>query len=281
MKKNILVASFLFCSILSAPSQDLFDYDHSLKYARYLFLNNDYEASILELNRCLYLNNETLNDSTIIHMLLKSYRFLKRYDEGTSFINSHFSNRKIPDMLREELHNGYILSHMVDEGLSSLNLAPFEANFTTTKYKTAYLILKNKYHEAQKELNASLPVIKKDREIKTSFQFLLIESANEKYKSPFIAASLSTIVPGLGKVYSKRSKDGLFSFLFTSTSAYQSYRAFNKNGSQSVVGWIYGALAAGLYIGNIYGSSKAAKDQNEYVNEKHHEKAIHILDLEY
>ena len=77
-------------------------------------------------------------------------------------------------------------------------------------------------------------------------------------KSPFLAGLLSTIVPGLGKVYTGHPMDGLFSLLSIGTFAYASYDGFASGGSSSFRGWFFGALASGLYLGNIYGSALSA-----------------------
>lgn len=83
-------------------------------------------------------------------------------------------------------------------------------------------------------------------------------SSDIPMKSPLLAGVLSTIVPGLGKVYTGHSTDGLLSLLSIATFAYASYDGFVTSGSSSVRGWIFGTLAGGLYLGNIYGSALSA-----------------------
>lgn len=77
-------------------------------------------------------------------------------------------------------------------------------------------------------------------------------------KSPFLAGLLSTIVPGLGKAYTGHPMDGLFSLISIGSFAYASYDGFSSGGSSSFRGWFFGALASGLYLGNIYGSALSA-----------------------
>ncbi len=87
---------------------------------------------------------------------------------------------------------------------------------------------------------------------------LIDMAGNIPMKSPLLAGVLSTIVPGLGKVYTGHSTDGLLSLLSIATFAYASYDGFVTSGSSSVRGWIFGTLAGGLYLGNIYGSALSA-----------------------
>jgi hypothetical protein len=84
-----------------------------------------------------------------------------------------------------------------------------------------------------------------------------------KLKSPFLAASMSAIVPGSGKFYTRDWKDGLIGLLTVGASAYQSVRGFQRRGVSSGYGWVFGGLATGFYFGNIYGSVQSAKRYNK------------------
>ena len=75
--------------------------------------------------------------------------------------------------------------------------------------------------------------------------------------SPFIAALLSAILPGAGRVYSGRAMDGLmgfWTFYLTGSSAYYSI----KN-DHPMAGPIFSATAVYVYLGEIYGAWRSAK----------------------
>lgn len=84
------------------------------------------------------------------------------------------------------------------------------------------------------------------------------ESSAIPQKSPFLAGLLSGIIPGLGKVYTGHTVDGVLSFLTIAGFGYAAYDGFATDGSSSVRGWVFGSLASGLYLGNIYGSALSA-----------------------
>ena len=44
---------------------------------------------------------------------------------------------------------------------------------------------------------------------------------------------------------------------------WQAYRRFDKEGADTFWGWIHGGFALGFYTGNLYGSHKAARRQNQ------------------
>ena len=81
-----------------------------------------------------------------------------------------------------------------------------------------------------------------------------IENINDE-KSPVVAGILS-IVPGLGRIYSKKYIDGLFGFLLTSI-AYQTAIKSIKN--NSILAPFFISAAVVLHGGEIYGSYRSAK----------------------
>ena len=83
-----------------------------------------------------------------------------------------------------------------------------------------------------------------------------------KMKSPLLAGIFSSIIPGSGKVYAGRWKDGLISFLMTSSAAIIAIRGINKD-KTTFYPWAMGSLAMVYYSGNIYGSAQAAKKINK------------------
>jgi hypothetical protein len=87
------------------------------------------------------------------------------------------------------------------------------------------------------------------------------------HKSPLLAAALSVVVPGLGRVYIGRWQDGLVSFLLVGLSAALSAQGFYEEGSHSVRGWIVGSAGALLYVGNVYGSAVGAVVQRRDAEE--------------
>lgn len=113
-----------------------------------------------------------------------------------------------------------------------------------------------------------------------NYEGLISLIQNRSYKSPVKAALLSGIVPGLGRVYANDIKDAVISFIFVASTAYQSYRRFQKNGISSVGGWIYGGFAAGFYVSNIYGSYVSAKNYNKRINAALHEKSLYYINAD-
>lgn len=92
------------------------------------------------------------------------------------------------------------------------------------------------------------------RALRADLQAWSANSAQLPTPSPLLAAALSTAVPGLGRVYLGRWQEGLTSFLLVGAPAWFAYGGFERDGVESVRGWLLATTTAVFYLGNIYGS---------------------------
>jgi len=75
-------------------------------------------------------------------------------------------------------------------------------------------------------------------------------------KSPILAAGLSMLIPGLGRVYSGRIGDGLIGFTFAGLAINKAIKSHENN---SLFAPLYIGIAIPLYGGEIYGAYRSAK----------------------
>lgn len=96
-------------------------------------------------------------------------------------------------------------------------------------------------------------------------QPLLIDS-----KNPILAASLSTMIPGTGQLYSRAYGSAALALVVNSLFGWATYEFFNKN--------LYGAGGASAavfsitYVGNIINATKTAQQINESEHREPEEK---------
>lgn len=98
-------------------------------------------------------------------------------------------------------------------------------------------------------------------EMKVKFSELLLATQQPPAKSPLKAALLSAIVPGLGKIYTGKTGDGITAFLTTGLMAFlavDNYR--HGHDFRCAVFSVSGVL---FYAGAIYGSAASAQIENE------------------
>lgn len=82
-------------------------------------------------------------------------------------------------------------------------------------------------------------------------------SGGQTDKSPLLAAALSAIIPGSGRIYAGRFWDGIFGFIMVSIPAASAYRMRDDSGSFGFM--MYASAAAVFYGGEIYGALRTAK----------------------
>ena len=166
----------------------------------------DYNRSITYFNRVIRDFNLSLLKDQSIYQIAKCYFLQKNYQKSISFSKSNL------DKIESGTQKLY-LSHLV--GLSYLYQKQWQqAHQYLTSPENQGDILSQKLIEfSQKGLNL-------------------------KKKNGFIAGMLSAIIPGAGKLYAKRTMDGLVSFITVGLTAWQAYDGFREKGVESVKGLI-------------------------------------------
>ena len=232
---------------------DLYNLENSRKFANHLLKKQEYKMAALEYERLVFLDP---GNDTFHYQLIKVYRLTGDYQKGIRHFNSLYPKSE-------------------------------KASLKFSREYVKLLLLTNHYSELKAflDVNNSMP---KDKEDRAALGLLLLQKewraavdfkdsialqdpvllafvdrgSNLKRKSPALAAGLSTIIPGLGKVYCKNWKDGLISLVFVGANAFSAYRGFSQNGVSSVYGWVFTGIGTAFYAGNIYGSYKSAKRYN-------------------
>ena len=86
------------------------------------------------------------------------------------------------------------------------------------------------------------------------FDKIFAERYLEKHKSPWLAAGLSAVVPGLGKIYVGRKDEGIAALMTVGVLAGFTAEAWIKKGPTDWRTIVFGTLGSLFYIGSIYGS---------------------------
>jgi tetratricopeptide (TPR) repeat protein len=247
----------IFNSILSVNAQDLFNLQNSRKFAYYLYLSGDFDLAIKEYERVIFFDSTDFESKL---NLVKSYRhngdYQKAIMRNRQFFNSY---EDITYGFSNEYCKSLILNNSLDETRKFLS---WNSNITEED-KIFFLVttelFDENYDKAREIINMNQNQVNPYID---NYSRLLNNEMYFKYKSPALSVGLSSIIPGSGKIYSGAWKDGLVSLFFVATSAFQSYRGFEKKGIESAYGWVFGGLAAGFYVGNLFGSGKAAHKYN-------------------
>lgn len=251
---KVLLSKFYFliplCLVVSSQAQSdtTLNEKNTLLFARYLSSNQIYHLAAQEYERLIFINP---NVKQYHKELFSSYRLSNNYAPIMQRTNSEFL--KIPE-IRLEYSLGAIASDKLDFAEDLISDTDFfkDKNLENTANDIKDCISLLKYRRVI-DAKSQNPIV---NNLSVMFQ-------NVSLKSPALAGTYSALVPGLGRIYSKDYTNGLLSFVFVASTAWQAYRRFKQNGISSFSGWIYAGFSTGFYLGNIYGSIKSAKKYNQ------------------
>ncbi len=255
----LVYIGLLSIGVIPLFSQNIYDLENSKKYADYLMLSKQYKLAAEEYERLVFLDHDNHEFKV---KLLQAYRNSGNLGLAINRIYS-LSGKDIFNLPRG-LSVEYLSSLVFADSLSKINLFLDKNNNLTERdkaiFKCSSLLLSRQYRRSDEFCKSN---VKQNESIPLKLKTITRDALSSKFKRPLLASSLSTIVPGLGKVYTKNYIDGLMSFIFVAGSAWQSYKGFKNKGTKSVSGWLFGGISLGFYIGNIYGAAKAAKRYNK------------------
>ena len=246
LTKSSIFAQFENNELLSINNRKIFG-DH-------LFCENDYLRAIDEYNIVL---KHSWND-ILQYKIGLSYFYMGRYFTAENNFMKLFQSNILSDEAKLEYYRA--IFYLGDYPVFRQRLDIEE--YFPTRYSIGLNRLKAySYLMDDSELPAELKFLSKfDDTDKKSIIELYSWKKDPPYKSPTKAAIMSAIIPGLGKVYADEVGDGITAFLFTGLFTYLAVDKFQKD--QTTSAWLFTALAAFFYGGNIYGSATAVQNYN-------------------
>ncbi|GAB4209030.1 MAG: hypothetical protein Fur0023_21030 [Bacteroidia bacterium] len=194
------------------------------------------------------------------------YYYLKKPDSAALFLQFvKQSELATKANILNSINLSYLNKHQeAIDVIKGINHSNTDVFYTQNILLTGnYLILKN-YPTVDSLLNI-MDTLKhyKYSGIISDLKTLRNKQIQFKRKSPFVAGILSTLVPGLGKLYTGRKGEAMSMFIANIVLAgftFESYYRTKNITSPQVI--TFGTLFTFFYSGNIIGSIHSAKKQN-------------------
>ncbi|MCP9757668.1 hypothetical protein EGI26_21095 [Lacihabitans sp. CCS-44] len=255
----------LFSISFTLSGQDIFTFEKSRKYGDYLLKSGQFELASKEFERLVYLSS---NNDTLKTNLLKAYRLSNQTTLGIEKLSVLYADKtKVPYSPALEFSKLQMQNQSWQQAKEFWNKNESFSSDDKVLLNVTSDIFNNDFKSARVNISQ---ISNQENELGIGYRSILEKEVRKK--SPGLAALMSAVVPGTGKAYSNNWKDGIVSLFFTAGMAFQSYRSFNKYGTNNHRGWIYGGIGLGFYLGNIYGSVKSTKDYNrKKINALQHE----------
>jgi hypothetical protein len=270
---NSIITVLIFLLSNHIVAQDLRDFEHTQKFANFLFQSKQFTLASEEYERLVYYDS-TNNNSRL--KLIQSYRLSGKFNIALQKFDRFFKDSLLllKNDFAEELVKNLILEK---ENQKAIGYIDSNINFdenTRQNYTLAAILLKKDWDMAfEYALKNRVTGNKKNADL----HVIAFQSKQLKYKKPFVAAMFSSVIPGTGKFYTKNWKDGIISLMLVGVNTWQAYRGFHKYGEQSAYGWVFAGFATTFYIGNVFGSYRSAKKYNIKLNEELYNKTWHLV----
>jgi len=238
-------------------------------FADYLFNSYNFARAAAEYNRLYYLSTDKQVRNYAQLMLGESYLADNEFEHAlTSFANFNDSN-----LINYSLFGKARIYFKIGRYLQSREiLSQFDDSSLTRQTK---ILLGWSYFKEHNFAPGALffDAFSNDSLLGSLANF---NGKNLSHRNRWLSTLFSTVIPGVGQIYSGRLGDGLYSFLTIATTATVSYYYWKKD--QSRIKFSIFAFLTGLFwAGNIYGANIAARDYNQFQIRKYLAKIDAIL----
>ena len=280
-KYILLLFLFFLASFGVTPQQNqLFigdiDYespDYILMFADHLYQTGDYKRAVIEYQRYVSTTG-SIGLKNCGFKLADSYR--KSGDlENSLAIYKNLQKINTNDsecwwIAQSEIGQTYFLFGDYNRSISAFN----KIIIPTSKLKTdgeiwigVNRIFLGQWDLAHTHFSFTEIDSKPSDETIKYYQSLVQEGRRLPVKNPFLAGTLSFVLPGAGRIYLGRPGD-FFNTLTTITAVgLLSYNGFQHHQERSIKGWSFALIGSVFYLSNIYGSWLGAKIHNRQINE--------------
>ena len=165
---------------------------------------------------------------------------------------------------------------------------PFDALLAFKGYNGANTEMAALQHAGLALITGNISMFKESEMAFTYSDYRLAESeralvelsaslSGQRSRSPWVAAGLSALIPGAGKIYAGKTGQGVASFLAVGSLAAITAEQWKHNGIGNWRTIVAGSLCGIFYIGNIYGSWISVGIHQQEVNDE--TKAMVIYNL--
>ena len=241
-------------------SQDKSQFD----FVQYLIARKQYPEALFVLNQLR--TDQSINQDSVHFYMGESFFLLKKLDSSALYfglISKSFSLYE-----KTKFFQAYNLAYLRDTTAKHI-LREFEPRDPLHRHLKNYelsgiALLERNYEEFEALSNNYTDSFYQIKAEQAKMLIYAVELQSVKQRSPVVAGVMSAVVPGLGKVYAGRWKQGLAYFGIMAALGAQTYEAYRKDGINDPFFYFYASAFTLFYVGNIWGSVFSVKiEQNE------------------
>lgn len=264
--KNFLLFIGLILYSLTSFSQKTLD----IRFVKHLSDSESYKECIFEINsEDISLYKTPLRDSLLYYKAWSEYSIKDLESSALTFLKLSDSSIFYE---QSRLFAAYNLSHIGEykkaKDIYTDLLSVKQKNSSLINFEAAGSSLLQKDYDLFEKHMSKVDTNKYYLKAQSSLLYSYAKEMKEhKKKSPFLAASLSAVLPGLGKIYAGKTGEGIASMITVGGLGLVTWEQYRKNGIKDYKTIIAGAVFSLFYIGNIYGSYfSVVLTENEFNN---------------
>lgn len=261
--KFLLTFVLTFFSFIKLNAQ-IFLKNPSISFAKYLGHKKMYSEAVYVLELLQNKDTSIAYADSINYYLGKynatqfSYNNAHSYFNKVSY-NGVFHNQAVLNKnLAFCLTKNYDSANIAIQRFSSIDSGSIYQQFSIASIallKRDFIL----YNNMAKNLDNNVAYISK-------LNFFYEKLTQQKDKSPFLAGTLSALVPGLGKVYAGKKAEALGSFISIASLLVLTNEAYKNDGVKSIPFIGLAGITTIFYLGNIWGSAATVKVKNSQFN---------------
>lgn len=250
-----------FCLVKCILAQD---FEKRVGFLNYLINKELYNEAILESELIKkQLNNDSEQKEILNILIAKSYFHIDK-DSALYYLD------KIKQIEHKYYNYSKLLSsylYLLDKENEKATIELLKVQNMDTSENCIYDLLNKSILTIENKTKDSIRLVCSG----LFYQERVINENQEKLKSiknksRLIAGVMSGLVPGLGKIYVGKKKEGISNFLIISLLGYQAYEGYRIGGKKDLRFITFSSLFSVFYIGNIWGSTLSVqiKKQETY-----------------
>jgi hypothetical protein len=267
-----MIASLFFTGWLIIPFDVPAQEFPADTFADYLFQEGEYYRAITEYYRIMYTEVNSLKRADLLRKVGWCYFKGADYDGYVLFYKKYYTTFYLDSLFHSEmsllLGKSYYHLNLYEKAISSLDSQRWNpqnhfSNDIQFLLSISYSRMYDWQTAIQKLQLISHNYYDSDRIMAESMIRSFQNFPNLSHRSPFLAGSLSAIIPGAGYAYCDRWETGVASILINGLLAWTFSDALKRE--QYGLATLTGFVGIGWYIGNIQGSAKAAENYNSNI----------------
>jgi len=286
---NFRLACLLLCLILNGfqyvRSQNATDTADPLNlgFIHYLIGREEYKEAVFMLNKKLNQSRLQISYTDSLHHLLGwSYYSMKELDQSTvHFLQVSHSS---PGYYKCRLFAAY---NTVYKGDTAAALTMLNTLVPDTGWQTELLVFQKAgicllkrdipgFERLEKGFTKQVYALEQEEE---RFRLIADKISERRNKSMSLAALMSAVLPGSGKIYTGKTGEGVSSFLIVAALGLVTWENYRNDGMSDYKTILAASALSVYYIGNIWGSALAAHRQNQRFNHEINQRILFDLHI--